>query len=220
MVDMTSWMPMFLQALENTFPERVWFVGLQGSYSREEATQTSDIDVVVILDELSAQDIQTYGTMLDRLPHRELICGFLSGKKELLCWDAADLFQFYHDTKPIHGRLNALLTRIDDEAVKRAIKMGACNIYHGCVHNLLHEKSEQILKELYKSASFVVQAICFLQTGRYIRRQKELLCVVEPGEQVIVETFLNLKDNRKINFNQMSEVLFNWAQNWIEKIPG
>lgn len=220
MVDMTNWMPLFLQALENTFPERVWFVGLQGSYSREEATQTSDIDVVVILDELSAQDIQTYGTMLDRLPHRELICGFLSGKKELLCWDAADLFQFYHDTKPIHGSLNALLTRIDDEAVKRAIKIGACNIYHGCVHNLLHEKSEQILKELYKAASFVVQAICFLQTGRYIRLQKELLCVVEPGEQVIVETFLNLKDNRKINFNQMSEVLFNWAQNWIEKIPG
>ena len=40
----------FLQALDRAFGERVWFVGLQGSYGRGEATETSDIDVVVILD--------------------------------------------------------------------------------------------------------------------------------------------------------------------------
>lgn len=214
---MTHWMPMFLKALEKNFPGRVWFVGLQGSYSREEATQTSDIDVVVILDELSAQDIQTYGTMLDRLPHRELICGFLSGKKELLCWDAADLFQFYHDTKPIHGSLDALLEGIDNEAVKRAIKMGACNIYHGCVHNLLHEKSEQILKGLYKAASFVVQAICFQQTGNYIRRQKDLLPMVSQKEREIIENFLALKNGDTMDFEEMSRTLFVWVKNWIEK---
>ena len=217
MVDMTIWMPMFLQALEKNFPGRVWFVGLQGSYSREEATQTSDIDVVVILNELSARDIQSYGAMLDRLPHRELICGFLSGKKELLCWDAADLFQFYHDTKPIRGSLDALLARIDDEAVKRAIKMGACNIYHGCVHNLLHEKSEEILKGLYKAASFVVQAICFQQTGNYIRRQKDLLSVVSQNEREIIQNFLALKNGDMMDFEEMSQTLFAWAKNWIEK---
>lgn len=217
MVDMTIWMPVFLQALEKDFPGRVWFVGLQGSYSREEATQTSDIDVVVILDELSARDIQSYGAMLDRLPHRELVCGFLSGKKELLCWDAADLFQFYHDTKPIHGSLDTLLARIDDEAAKRAIKMGACNIYHGCVHNMLHEKREEILKGLYKAASFVVQAICFQQTGNYIRRQKDLLSVVSQNEREIIENFLVLKNGGMMDFEGMSQTLFAWAKNWIEK---
>ena len=40
----------FLQALNETFRDRVWFVGLQGSFARGEATETSDIDVVVILD--------------------------------------------------------------------------------------------------------------------------------------------------------------------------
>ena len=74
----------FLKALHDTFEGRVWFVGLQGSYGRGEATETSDIDVVVILDELSASDIHKYNTMLDTLPHRELICGFVSGKNELL----------------------------------------------------------------------------------------------------------------------------------------
>ena len=83
-LDITTWLNGFLQVLEDTFGERVWFVGLQGSYGREEATETSDIDVVVILDELSALDIKTYNTMLDTLSHRELICGFLSGKEELI----------------------------------------------------------------------------------------------------------------------------------------
>ena len=83
MIDITVWMNQFLKSLNEIFANRVWFVGLQGSYGRGEATETSDIDIVVILDELSVMDIQTYNNMLDSMSHRELICGFLSGKKKL-----------------------------------------------------------------------------------------------------------------------------------------
>ena len=172
MIDITSWMQIFLQTVNKTFENRVWFVGLQGSYGRGEATETSDIDIVVILDELSATDIQTYNDMLDTLTYREMICGFLSGKKEITNWEPSDLFQFYHDTTPIQGSLDEVMAVIDECAVNRAIKLGACNIFHGCVHNMLYEKSEDILRALYKSASFVVQAIAFKQTGSYIRHQK------------------------------------------------
>ena len=215
MIDITVWMQDFLQTLNETFANRVWFVGLQGSYGRGEATKTSDIDIVVILDDLSAADIQVYNTMLDSLPHRELICGFLSGKDELLQWEPSDLFQFYYDTTPIKGSLDELLTVIDDAAVGRAIKIGACNIYHGCVHNMLHEKSEDILRGLYKSASFVVQAIVFRQTGKYIKHQKDLLGVVSADERKIVETFLKLKSGDAVEFDTMSEELFVWAKKLI-----
>ena len=73
MIDITVWMQGFLKSLNETFPNRVWFVGLQGSYGRGEATNTSDIDVVVILDELSVMDVKTYHDMLNTLPHRDLI---------------------------------------------------------------------------------------------------------------------------------------------------
>ena len=214
-IDITTWMNGFLNALNRHFENRVWFVGLQGSYGRGEAHDTSDIDVVVILDELSALDIQKYNEMLDILPHREQICGFLSGKNALLHWEPSDLFQFYYDTTPIKGSLDALLSVLDEAAVDRAIKMGACNIYHGCVHNMLHEKSEDILKGLYKSASFVVQAIAFKQTGKYIRLQKDLLDVVSADEQKIVETFLKLKNGEAALFGTMSETLFAWSEKWI-----
>ena len=193
MIDISSWVERFLQALDVAFGERVWFVGLQGSYGRGEATENSDIDMVVVLDELEPDDIQTYNAMLEQLPHRELICGFLSGRKELLCWEPSDLFQFYYDTKAIRGSLDALLPLLDDAAVQRAVKTAACNIYHGCVHNMLYEKSEDVLKGLYKSASFVMQAVAFTQTGTYISRQEELLPVLSLEEREIVETFLHLK---------------------------
>ena len=217
MIDITVWMQHFLRALNETFSSRVWFVGLQGSYGRGEATETSDIDVVVILDELSAMDIQTYHNMLDTMSHRELICGFLSGKKELMNWEPSDLFQFCHDTTPIQGSLDEVMAVIDECAVNRAIKIGACNIFHGCVHNMLYEKSEDILRGLYKSASFVVQAIAFKQTGNYISHQKELLQVVSFDERVIVETFLNLKNGGTVDFSLMSETLFAWSQKWISE---
>ena len=217
MIEITTWMNGFLKVLNANFENRVWFVGLQGSYGRGEATDTSDIDVVVILDELSASDIQRYNAMLDALPHRELICGFLSGKDELLHWEPSDLFQFYYDTTPIKGSLDELLTLIDEAAIDRAIKIGACNVYHGCVHNMLHEKSEDVLKGLYKSASFVVQAIVFKQTGKYIKHQSELLSVVSTDERRIIDTFLKQKSGDAVEFGAMSDTLFSWSKKWISK---
>ena len=218
MIDITVWMPNFLQTLNKTFANRVWFVGLQGSYGRGEETETSDIDIVVILDELSAIDIQNYNSMLDTLPHRELICGFLSGKKEIMNWEPSDLFQFCHDTTPIKGSIDEVMAVIDESAVNRAIKIGACNIYHGCVHNMLHEKSEDILRSLFKSASFVVQAIAFKQTGSYISHQKDLLQVVSSDERVIIETFMCLKNGGTVDFSLMSEILFAWSKKWISEV--
>ncbi len=215
MINITTWMDNFIQTLTRTFGERIWFIGLQGSYSRGEATQTSDIDTVVILDTLNAEDIKVYNTMLDTLPNRELICGFLSGKQELLNWEPSDLFQFYYDTKPIKGSLDDLLKVIDHAAIDRAIKTGACNIYHGCIHNMLYDKSDDILRSLYKSASFVIQAICFKQTGKYISRQTDLLEFVSPEDQKIVNTFIALKKGDKVDFEMMSEVLFSWSKQLI-----
>ena len=215
MVDITTWMNDFLQNLNHTFENRVWFVGLQGSYGRGEATETSDIDIVVILDKLSAMDIQTYNKMLNTLPHRELICGFLSGKDDIMNWEPSDLFQFCYDTTPIKGSLDEVMAVVDENAVNRAIKIGACNIFHGCVHNMLHEKNEDILRGLYKSASFVVQAIVYKQTGSYIKHQEELLQAVSSNDRGIIETFLNLKKGGTVDFTPMSETLFAWSKKWI-----
>ncbi len=216
MIDITPFIEKFSQVLKAAFAERIRFVGLQGSYARGEATEGSDIDVVVILDKLSASDIAAYNATLDTLPHRELICGFLAGQKEIANWEPADLFQFYYDTKPIMGSLDDLLSPPDKETIARAIKMGVCNVYHGCVHNMLYKKSDGILRGLYKSAVFTVQTLYFQQTGKYIPRHKELLAVASSDDNKIVDTYLQLKSGETVRFQEMSETLFTWAQKQID----
>ncbi|MBR5234037.1 MAG: nucleotidyltransferase domain-containing protein [Clostridia bacterium] len=217
MIDIDIFIKNFIHCLDENFGDRVCFVGLQGSYGRNEATENSDIDIVVILDEFNTEDIALYNSILDSMPHREKLCGFISGKNEIMNWETADLFQFYHDTKPLKGSLDDFIPVINDEAVKRAVKSGVCNIYHGCVHNMLYEKSDEILKDLYKGASFVLQAVVYSRTGEYFSRQADLLPFLSDDEKKIPETFITLKNGGTVDFPKMSETLFNWAKKEIDK---
>ena len=90
-----AWMRKYCEEMKKQFENRIWFIGLQGSYGRGEATEQSDIDVVLILDKITYEDLRTYSSLLEQLPNREKICGFVSGKEELLAWEPSDLFQFY-----------------------------------------------------------------------------------------------------------------------------
>lgn len=211
MLDIKLWMEHFTESLKETFGEHIYFAGLQGSYGRGEATESSDIDIVVILDKLTVDDIKTYSDMIAALPDRELICGFLSGKEELINWEPSDLFHFYNDTTPIIGTLDELMKKINYAAVERAVKIGACNIYHGCVHNMLYDKSDDIVRGLYKSASFIIQAIVFKSTGKYIKHQKELLEAVSNEDKELLNDFIALKNGAAVDFDTMSERLFNWV---------
>lgn len=55
---------------------------------------------------------------------------------------------------------------------------------------MLYEKSDDIVRGLYKSASFVIQAIVFRDTGKYTMHQKDLLKVVNNEENVILNNLL------------------------------
>ena len=122
----------------------------------------------------------------------------------------------FFTTTPIKGSLDELLPKIDSVAVDRAIKIGACNIYHGCVHNMLHTKNDDILKGLYKAASFVVQAIVFKQTGNYIKHQNQLLQESLPEERIVLETFLRYKNGEAVDFATASAILFEWSKGMVK----
>lgn len=216
MIDIKNWIEIFVNRLEETFKKRIWFVGLQGSYARNEANENSDIDIVVILDKVDIQDLIIYREMLDNLPNRDLICGFISGKEELLDWTAGDLFQFYYDTLPIIGSLDVLLNKITKIDIKNAIKSGACNIYHTVVHNFVHEKSEEILKNIYKSAKFVIQAIYFYQTGEYLKNNTRLIEVLDVPEKIILQNYNKIKINGQVDFELMSKDILAWVKQIIK----
>jgi len=216
--NINTWMKGYLDGLKALFGSRLLFAGLQGSYGRDEATAGSDVDAVVILDQATPGDLKAYGAMLDTLLHREKVCGFISGRQELLNWERSDLFQFYHDTTPVFGSIDFLLPQINKEDIHRAIRIGACNIYHLCGHNMVHEKDAEILKNLFKSAAFTVQAVYCDQTGAYIKQKAELIPLLQPQEREILQTVINLKQQPNMaqtEFDRLSDLLFNWAAGLI-----
>ena len=83
MFNIEEWISDFSQKIQENFKSRIEFIGLQGSYAREEATEGSDIDVVVIFDKLKMDDLKKYDEIISKMSCREKICGFLSGKDEL-----------------------------------------------------------------------------------------------------------------------------------------
>lgn len=213
-----QWMEIYLTELKKTFGERIWFVGLQGSYGRGEADENRDIDMVAILDRIGPEDLELYGKMLYKLPCSEKTCGFISGKAELFAWEKSDLFQFCFDTKPVIGSLNEIKEKITITDVLRAVRIGACNVYHGCSHNLVHEKSLDILKGLYKSAVFTLQAIVFLQNGEYKHKKEELIENLYGRDRNILENSLKLKREKELSleeFKNISKELLLWASYWI-----
>ena len=222
MTEIRSWMKSYAEKAEETFAGRIRFIGLQGSYGREEASENSDIDVVLILDRLDAEDLKKYSDMLDTLPQRELVCGFVSGWGEIENWEAFDLFQFCHDTIPVIGSLDRLMEKIHREDVQRAVKIGACNIYHMCVHNMVHEKDAAILRELYKSARFTVQAVLYLQKGRYEKQRSRMIPLLHPQERKIMENEAKIRlilDEGSCpdeEFAGLSDELLAWASEWIQ----
>lgn len=46
--------------LKHAFGERLMYIGLQGSYLRNEKTKNSDIDIMAVIDNLSVEDLKTY----------------------------------------------------------------------------------------------------------------------------------------------------------------
>ena len=215
-----QWLPLYQAAVQKQFAERVWFIGLQGSYGRGEANAQSDIDIVLILDSLSVEDLIMYRSVLDALPYREKICGFVAGKEELLAWDRCDLFQFCYDTLPIVGSLAELKQSIQKEDIRRAVHIGAGNIYHMCAHNFLHEKRMDIIAGCYKSALFLLQAIAFLQTGCYAAKMKDLLGLVARDEQLLLEDAFKIKEKKNLSDDELtyySGQLLRWSAKWLRE---
>ncbi len=218
MLEIEAWMKCFTEKLRTAFGEKLEFVGLQGSYGRGEATKSSDIDVVVIFRELAMCDLECYKELIGEMPHRRKICGFVSGWNELINWDKADLFQFYHDTTPYLGSISHLLPLINKSDVKRAVLLGACNIYHMCSHNFLHEYDAQILRSLYKTSFFVMLAKHFYETGDFIKKKSELIPLLSEEERKLIES-LSFFDAPSLDndlFKELSKNMLVWSSRLIQ----
>lgn len=209
------WLNNILEKLKNKFGERLLFVGLQGSYNRGEASADSDIDVVVILDELRFEDLKAYKKIVENMPYKEKACGFVSGKAELQNWSKHDTFQFFYDTKPLLGKLSDIINPPSVSDVKLSLKFSAEMLYHSAVHSFLFADNPEVqLAYLYKTAFFILQAKYFVENNTYIQTKKELLPLLKGIDKEILEICADISKPEYETESLYSKLIF-WCRDII-----
>lgn len=183
MFDINDWTNIICEKIKSVFKERVLFIGFQGSYRRGEASETSDIDMVVILDKVDIEDLIKYKKIVSSMENSDKACGFIGDLKTLKNWNRAEIFQLYNDTKALYGNLADFVEIPDKKDAQQAVYMGVQSLYHAACHSFLYSKDlKRSLYELYKQLFFILQARYFVETGEYILSKQELedkLCGAE-----------------------------------------
>lgn len=189
MIETQTWVSEVLVRLQKAFGTRLAYLGLQGSYRRGEATEASDIDLVVLLDKVDMDDLDTYRALVHAMPEGAKACGFISGIGEFAHWPKHELFPFKMDTDDYYGVLDDFLPLITEEQIREGARIGASALLHMLTHSYLYADAAArpaILRDAYKSAYFVMQVTHYLATGRYCASYRELLASVEGVEKDIL----------------------------------
>lgn len=197
-MEISHWAETLSQKLQKTFGENLLFVGLQGSHQRGEATPESDIDMVVILEEVGTEVLMQYKALLATQPGAEKACGFIGSKEALRHWPKFEIFQMARDTRPIHGNLAGLLPPLGREDAAEGLQVGASALYHAACHSFLYGKSpsEEAVKFLYRQALFLLQLQHYLSTGFYAPSRQALLSRLEGEEREILAIYQNWEMHR------------------------
>ncbi len=219
--DVQSWLEVLTGKLKAEFGSRILLIGLQGSYFRGEATENSDIDLIVILDTLSGSDLSVYRNIIKTMDHSEKACGFLCGKEELAAWPKQDIFHLIYDSEALYGNWDNIISIPTEDDIRASIRFEASSIYHAVCHRYLYCDDLTIgvekLKDAYKKSFFIMQQIVYLSNHKYIKTKQEMLSYFDKETRDILYTSImwdHLKEDRTLR----PEYYFNWIIEWSSKV--
>ena len=218
MFDLDGYLSDLISKCRIHFGDRLLVVGLQGSYLRGEAHESSDIDVMVILDRFSVRDMDQYREILKTIGFYERSCGFICGRDELLRWNPLEVCQLRHTTKDLFGVLTDYLPSATREDEVNYVKLSLGNLYHELCHRYIHAERDRNIAKFRgdcKGVFFLMQNLHDLESGRFILTKGELKEAVSAEDRRALE-LAELPDG--FDFEQAFSVLFEWCQRAFARV--
>lgn len=218
MLDVGEYLQELIGACKSAFGDRLVYVGLQGSYMRNEATDKSDIDIMILLDVFSVADMDVYREILNNIGEYEKSCGFICGKDEMMRWNPLEVCQLRHTTKDLFGELKDYLpsaTRADEI---NYVKLSLGNLYHELCHRYIHadrKKNIAAFRGTCKRLFFLIQNLHFLESGSFAVSKRDLKKQVSEKDRVILE-IAELPDD--FNYDMVFHLVFDWCQSAFDRI--
>lgn len=210
-----------IDTLKHAFGERLVYIGLQGSYLRNEETKNSDIDIMAVMDRLSVEDLKTYQKALVSVGNFDKSCGFICGKADLEHWNPLEVCHLLHTTKDYYGELKSLVPAYTMEDERNYVKFSLNNLYHEICHRYIHADREYNVSKLpitCKSVFYIMQHLYYLNSGKFIATKRELLECVQDQDRTVLELSMSLQNNIHFDFDSAFSELFDWCHSALLKI--
>ena len=207
--------------LADAFGERLVYIGLQGSYLRNEATENSDIDIMAVIDDISVEDLDTYRQALVSIGNFDKSCGFICGRADLSHWNPLELCHLLNTTKDYYGELKNLVPAYTMEDERNYVKFSLNNLYHEICHRYIHADREHNISRLpvtCKSVFYIVQHLHYLRTGNFVPTKRELLECVQDEDNAVLELSISLRNDDGYDFDRAFSLLFRWCQSALARI--
>ena len=214
-MDIQAYLNRLIGGLTHTFGDHLLYVGLQGSYLRGEATETSDIDVMVIFDEIDVPTLDTYRELLISVGDYDRSCGFVCSREDMAAWNTPEVCHLLHTTRDLYGRLADFVPAYSREDVIQYVKVSVGNLYHELCHRYIHasrETNQSHLAMTCKAVFFILQNIHYLKTGSFAITKKELLEALEGDDREILTLSLRLSEGESLYFDNAFAGLLRWCQ--------
>ena len=212
MFDVDRYLQQLIESVKDAFSDRLLYVGLQGSYMRDEATDKSDIDVMIILEGFSVADMDVYRDILKAIGDYEKSCGFICGREEIMRWNPLEIYQLRSSTKDLFGELKDYLPSATRDDEINYVKFSLGNLYHELCHRYIHadrKKNIAALRGACKSVFFLVQNLHFLEGGSFVLTKRELKEQVSAEDRAVLE-LAELPDD--YDFDTTFDLIFRWCQ--------
>ena len=210
-----------INLLKVAYQDRLLYVGLQGSYLRGEATENSDIDIMVVISDMTVADLAKYREAISSLENYDKSCGFICGIEELKNWNPLEICHLLHTTKDYYGTLTKLVPEYTETDVRNFVKMSLGNLYHEICHRYIHAPKEKSIAKLpytYRSVFFILQNLHYLNSGVFVGTKKELREVLSDKDRLVLDTAISLSDGTEFDFDEAFDLLFTWCKETIISI--
>lgn len=213
-MDIDVWMNDLIDQLKTEFKERLVLVGLQGSRARGEQREDSDIDIVVVIEDLNADDLVSYRSIVQRMPHAELTCGFIGSPDALAAWPRHDVFNLVNDTNVRYGSFDFMNTKFTVEEARLAAETCASEIYHALCHTVVFEPNmlPNLLQGCLKSVFFGIRAKHFAQTGEFVNSRAQLLNLANDDEKKLLQAY---NGDAQMDDQELANRLLRWSSSML-----
>lgn len=220
MFDVDRYISDLLLRLKDQYSERLLYVGLQGSYLRGEAKESSDIDIMVVVESLSVADLDAYRSVIGQLPNSDKSCGFICGSDDLLAWNPLEICHLLHSTRDYYGVLSEIVPQYGRSDVINFVRLSINNLYHEICHRYIHgsrNKNVDRLPSTYRNVFFILQNLHYLRTGVFVPTKAQLLEALTGNDRDILSAALHLENATDYDFDIFFELLFLWCRDTLRR---